>query len=57
MFNVGFFEQWGSPGLLERCGEDASVERCVDNVCEVPVRVWERLLGEGERGLGQEDML
>ncbi len=22
----------------------------------MPVRVWERLLGEGERGLGQEDM-
>ncbi len=21
----------------------------------MPVRVWERLLGEGERGLGQED--
>ncbi len=32
VFNVGFFEQWGYPGLLERCGEDASAERCVDNV-------------------------
>ncbi len=32
--NSRFFEQWGYPSLLERCGEDASAERCVDNVCE-----------------------
>ncbi len=34
VFNVGFFEQWGYQSLLERSGEDACEERCVDNVCE-----------------------
>ncbi len=42
MSNVGFFELWGYPSLLERCGEDACEEsvdnvdneKCVDNVCE-----------------------
>ncbi len=29
-----FFEQWGYLSLLERSGEDACEERCVDNVCE-----------------------
>ncbi len=49
MCNVGFLSSGVTRACLNAVGK-MPVRRDVDNV-------WERLLGEGERGLGQEDML
>ncbi len=35
VFNIGFFEQWCNPSLLECSREDACEERCVNNVCDL----------------------
>ncbi len=53
MFNVGFLSSGVTRACLNAVGK-MPVRRDVLIMC---VRVWERLLGEGEKGLGQEDML
>ncbi len=58
MFNVGFFEQWGYPSLLECSGEDACEERCMRDVLIMCVSAgksvgeiaWRRCEGIGSRG-------
>ncbi len=56
MFNVGFLSSGVTRACLNAVGK-MPVRRDVLIMCVSAVRVWERLLGEGERGLGQEDML
>ncbi len=48
--NVGFLSSGVTRGCLNAVGKNACEERYVDNVLE-------KLLGEGARGLGLEDML
>ncbi len=55
-FNVGFLSSGVTRACLNAVGK-MPVRRDVLIMCVSAGRVWERLLGEGERGLGQEDML
>ncbi len=56
MFNVGFLSSGVTRASLKAVGK-MPVRRDVLMMCVSAVRVWERLLGEGVRGLGLENML
>ncbi len=56
MFNVVFLSSGVTRACLNAVGK-MRVRRDVLIMCVSAVRVWERLLGEGVRGLGLEDML
>ncbi len=56
MFNVGFFSSGVTRACLNAIGK-VPVRRDVLMMCVSAVRVKERLLGEGVRGLDQEGML
>ncbi len=56
MFNVGFLSSRVTRACLNAVGK-MPVRREVLVMCVSAVKVWERLLGEGARGLGLEDML
>ncbi len=56
MFNVGFLSSGVTRACLNAVGK-MPVRRDVLIMCVSAGKSVERLLGEGERGLGQKDML